>query len=795
MLMGVADGRVGWRDSVLPGVVGMTQVVWWLAPIGQGHPADLAELGLVLTAAALAVVALTWRRDAPEWALAATLAATLGGIGFGGEVVAGPLAAIIALYSLAVHRTAGAAALGAGATALVVGGTSIARGATPQEAIGGALVTAAGAAAVWAMGRSRRRRRTDRSAVATYRAASAEVPRLAASGERNRLATELHDVAAHRLTGIVVSAAAAARLTDPALAAEALSHAAEAGRQAVAELERLGTVDHRGGTLARLERLVAEHTGGRVEYRCTAGAAPEATLAVAYRVVRESLTNVMRYASDATTRILLEADETSLTVAIIDDGGTAEAPDVGTGHGLAGLREAVTAQGGTLSAGPQDAGWAVRVTLPLTTPGTDPVPSRRRNRLGAAALDWAGLVRLALTRPGTNTVPSRWRSWRGVAALDWALVVLGIGLPAGAGLVSGGAQSPGWLLLALLVLHAVSLRGRRGAPLWSLAAAQGALLLWLACIAAGRIGPESSQLLIWCWWVELSLAYAVGAYPVRTFHRPVRRATDWQRWRGWPVPLVVAGLGAFPLVTGETGSLGGGLRGSRPAVWGALTVMLAIPTMTAWAFGVVAGVRRRRRAADAAGERESLERAVAAAAAAEHRRIGAGLRRTAHRHAKAVVAAADDGRLDLVLAEARAGLGALRGLLTELRDTPADDLTDHVLAGPAEPQAFDDEPPPVVDGIAALAARRGGAAWYVGARRPLPAAVEVTAYRIAESLLTGGATVVVSYVDGGVLLSGPVPVSGRRLLAMADAAGGSLAATNDGAVRVWLPEVSPSRFG
>ena len=81
------------------------------------------------------------------------------------------------------------------------------------------------------------------------------------------------------------------------------------------------------------------------------GAAPEATLAVAYRVVRESLTNVMRYASDATTRILLEADETSLTVAIIDDGGTAETPDVGTGHGLTGLREAVTAQGGTLSAG------------------------------------------------------------------------------------------------------------------------------------------------------------------------------------------------------------------------------------------------------------------------------------------------------------------------------------------------------------------------------------------------------------------------------------------------------------
>ncbi|MEV4188934.1 hypothetical protein AB0J28_46615, partial [Streptosporangium canum] len=78
---------------------------------------------------------------------------------------------------------------------------------------------------------------------------------------------------------------------------------------------------------------------------------------------------------------------------------------------------------------------------------------------------------------------------------------------------------------------------------------------------------------------------------------------------------------------------------------------------------------------------------------------------------------------------------------------------------------------------------------YTGTRRPLPAAVEVAAYRIADVLVTGGATVTVAYLPGGLTLSGAAEA--RKVRAMADAAGGTVTETEDG-VRVWLPEVFPA---
>ena len=98
-------------------------------------------------------------------------------------------------------------------------------------------------------------------------------------------------MAAHRLTGIVVSAATATRLTDPELAAAATRHAAEAGRQAVTELDRLAEAGRRvvtepdrlaeavepmaavePMTMEDIDVLVAEHIG--LDYRRTAAGAP-----------------------------------------------------------------------------------------------------------------------------------------------------------------------------------------------------------------------------------------------------------------------------------------------------------------------------------------------------------------------------------------------------------------------------------------------------------------------------------------------------------------------------------------
>jgi signal transduction histidine kinase len=84
-------------------------------------------------------------------------------------------------------------------------------------------------------------------------------------------------------------------------------------------------------------------------------------------VVRESLTNALRYASGAPVRVVLRGEQGVLLVEVAN----APAPGDealaghGTGNGLRGLRERVGAVGGRLEAGPRDdGGWRVAAQLP-----------------------------------------------------------------------------------------------------------------------------------------------------------------------------------------------------------------------------------------------------------------------------------------------------------------------------------------------------------------------------------------------------------------------------------------------
>ena len=90
-----------------------------------------------------------------------------------------------------------------------------------------------------------------------------------------------------------------------------------------------------------------------------------------YRVVQEALTNAVRYAGDTAVDIQLIFAPTSVTVFVDDDGPGANAASrhaggAGSGHGLAGMRERLTAVGGTLEAGPRrpGPGWRVYATIP-----------------------------------------------------------------------------------------------------------------------------------------------------------------------------------------------------------------------------------------------------------------------------------------------------------------------------------------------------------------------------------------------------------------------------------------------
>ncbi|WP_169808759.1 sensor histidine kinase [Microtetraspora niveoalba] len=649
-----------------------------------------------------------------------------------------PLIVTVALYGLALRQTAGVAAGGVVVTVSLTAGTSSVLGESPRSVTGVTLLAAGLAAVTWALGRARRRARATRRAAAVFRAAAPDVPGVAAEAERHRLAAELHDTAAHRLTGIAVGAASALRLADPALVAEAARYAAETGRLATRELERLTTTGTGSADLADVDTLAATWPEPRLTYVRTARSAPPEIAALACRVVREALTNALRYAPGGAVRVGVDREPGRLVVTIVNDPGEPvvdnadAARGLGGGYGLAGLRTAVAACGGFLSAGPDDRGWAVRAELPLT-------PDE-----------------------GPASTPYE---WRGRQASDAALAILAVALSIGTSLLTTDTPEslPGEaaLLVPLFFAHALPLGLRRRAPLFSLTAALSVYPVLLAAGLAGWTKQPAGDVFLWCLWVELALLYALGAYGSRA-----RR-----RW-GAVATAAVGATGGLALACGP------GIVGDRAAAWAVLAVGVAVPSSVAWALGLMVGARRARRHAAVAWERDLLGRETATVVLAERSRLAAGLRRTALRHARAIVVAADAGRLDTVLAEARAGLAALRESLSELR------------------RQSGDEPPPTIAGIALLAVRHQGTVRYAGARREASPSVEVAAFRVAELLLRGctgdGREITVACRADGVAVSGPSAVSGdRRVRALADAAGGSFSDAGDGMVTVWLPEVLP----
>ncbi|MFI7694628.1 sensor histidine kinase [Nonomuraea sp. NPDC049655] len=537
------------------------------------------------------------------------------------------LVGVALLYGAAVRGTAGitiavAAALVAAATAVAA-----ARGWPPQALAGVALVAGGVGAVVWAFGRAHRRGRTRRAALAAHRAARSRAAAAVADAVRLRMAAELHDTAAHRLTGIAVAAASALHVADPAMRESALRHAGDAARLARAELAgaREAVRD-----LPAIDALVADRHGpgadpGRVGYRRTAAAAPPEVAAAAYRVVQEGLTNAARYAGGARVDVAVLGGPGRLTVEVRDTGGAREHDDLGTGHGLSGLATTVAACGGTLTAGPDAGGWTVRAAFPAPA---GPPPFRRT---------W----------------------WRGRRAWDAALAGLAVALTMGASLLPGGTPAPREFLVLgpLFVLHALPLWWRVRRPAWSLAA-----MLSIHPVAMAGLTPTpAGDLFLWAWWVELAQLYAFGA------HHPRRRGV-----------LAILAVG---LVGGLALALGPDIAGDPTAAWAVLATAVALLSAPAWAAGVLVGRARARRRAAATAERDLLAGRLADVARGERERIVEGLRSTAARHADAVVAAAGKGDLTAVRDAARAAIDALRRLLDELRRPAGSDGPPPTLAG------------------------------------------------------------------------------------------------------------------
>jgi signal transduction histidine kinase len=201
-------------------------------------------------------------------------------------------------------------------------------------------------------------------------------------GERLELARELHDAAAHHITGIVLQAQAAriAARKHPEKLDDTLAGIESAGTGALTSMRQviglLRDTDDAGGLTPGPERLtdLVERFAGRgpaVRLRLPDAPdepawPPEVTTTV-YRVVQEALTNIARHASGASeVTVSLAHDQRAITVEVTDDApsGSPRFAHI-SGYGLIGMRERVEALGGTLSAGPgPGAGWSVLATLP-----------------------------------------------------------------------------------------------------------------------------------------------------------------------------------------------------------------------------------------------------------------------------------------------------------------------------------------------------------------------------------------------------------------------------------------------
>ena len=223
--------------------------------------------------------------------------------------------------------------------------------------------------------------------------------------ERLRIARELHDTVAHSMATITVQAGSALHVLSAAhdgAVREALVNIRETSKSALGEMRAvLGQLREGAGAgasaapalpeglgLGRLAELRAAVTAAgspvRVSVEGEPGPLPPEVDHAAYRILQESLTNVLRHAVSGTeAEVSLRYEPDSVTITVANDscvpGGSPEA-----GNGLRGMRERATAAGGELAAGPRpEGGFLVTAKLPRQAA---PLPERPDNpRTGAPA--------------------------------------------------------------------------------------------------------------------------------------------------------------------------------------------------------------------------------------------------------------------------------------------------------------------------------------------------------------------------------------------------------------------------
>jgi len=331
---------------------------------------------------ALSCLSLWWRR---RWPFGVALVCVL----LGAFSTFGTVAGLLALSSLAVHRHVRPALLVAALFVPSAVVCSIWLGRTNTWSV--MLPTAALAAAATAWGMFIRARRQLLSTLRD-RAQRAEADQLvraesARLAERTRIAREMHDVLAHRISLVALHAGALEVALDlpPAQVRESAALLRLTAHQALEELrdvigvlreepgqERASTVPQ--PTLADIPRLVEEtrRAGAKVDFEMQvddAASAPGPLGRDAYRIVQEALTNIGKHARGTHARVRVAgAPNRGLHVSVWNPsalGAHARPALPGSGTGLLGLQERVTLANGVLVHGPDASGdFVVEADLP-----------------------------------------------------------------------------------------------------------------------------------------------------------------------------------------------------------------------------------------------------------------------------------------------------------------------------------------------------------------------------------------------------------------------------------------------
>ncbi|WP_116109749.1 sensor histidine kinase [Amycolatopsis ruanii] len=343
-------------------VLGATTV----AGRSQGHPLDLPGY-LWLTGAALPLVVVR-RYPLPVFLVTAALTWAYYSTGHpGGPAVVVPTIALFVLTRVRGPLVAGVAGAVVMAAVLPV-----------YLARGGELVldARAGLFVVWlvavvGIGTAVRNRVAAKRA--TEQEAAERQSRLAEQ-ERLRIAREVHDVVAHSLAMINVQAGVAVHVADrrPDQAVAALQAIKEASAAALADLRATVTVLRSGQglgpapSLRQLDELLdhTRATGLTVRVHGSPGDLPAPVDGAAYRILQESLTNVVRHANQPrTVDIRFARHDGRFSLVVRDDGRGAETPAIG--NGLRGMQERAATLGGRAEARVVDGGFEVRAELPL----------------------------------------------------------------------------------------------------------------------------------------------------------------------------------------------------------------------------------------------------------------------------------------------------------------------------------------------------------------------------------------------------------------------------------------------